>query len=214
MLLSGKRPPEQLIDAFFVELTAPSMLAAQDARGQQASGWRTGGLTSTRIRRRRIFKAAARAVRAVKSKDQKETKKAESGNKKVLKARGKLKTAKPLIEAIPANFRRSARGNELIKQEMESLLALDKVKNQKHPAFDSSSGLCRLKSLAMSGSFYDVLCLFHFLFLSYVIICMFLYLSRFAHNLSVFFKSEDTKCGRQDMGHGFGGLSFFLQQQV
>lgn len=152
------------MDAFYVELTEASLAAARDARQQQANGWRTGAVSSTgRIRRRRFFKSVARAVKSIKQK--KSSAKTSAKTSKVKKVPGRLKASKPQIEPIASNFRRSVRGAELIKQQMQTLLSLDKVAHPKYPAFDAESGLCRLKCPAIY---------WYFLYALFVSFCIFL----------------------------------------
>ncbi|CAK9028794.1 Uncharacterized protein SCF082_LOCUS18513, partial [Durusdinium trenchii] len=144
----GKRPKTDLMDAFYVELTEASLAAARDARQQQANGWRTGAVSSTgRIRRRRFFKSVAKAVKSIKQK--KSSAKTSAKTSKVKKVPGRLKASKPQIEPIASNFRRSVRGAELIKQQMQTLLSLDKVAHPKYPAFDAELPMASGKTWAM-----------------------------------------------------------------
>lgn len=173
-----------------MELTEASLAAARDARQQQANGWRTGAVSSTgRIRRRRFFKSVARAVKSIKQK--KSSAKTSAKTSKVKKVPGRLKASKPQIEPIASNFRRSVRGAELIKQQMQTLLSLDKVAHPKYPAFDAESGLCRLKCPAIYWYFFvRAFCIFLYLFVDLVLI--FIFFKTF-HNFSVLVIFLDIK---------------------
>lgn len=124
------------------------MEAVIGAQAQVASEWRIGAVKEdgavrkVRCRRTRTFKSAAKAVRRIRA------------VRKSVPVKGKKKALKPAsasIEVLPQNFGRTRKGNILINQEMRAMLELDKTFFAKHPAFDASNGLCRLKILVYSS---------------------------------------------------------------
>lgn len=143
-----------MLDAFYVHLSPASLQAVADSRLQVISAWRAGfsslGATvkGPKKGKLRIFKVASRAAKSA-----------------VLAGKKKVKTVPKKVRAGPAralqkpaasieptiqNFKRSRLGFQLIRQELESLLKLDKVKFSKQPAFDPESGICRLKIVGYS----------------------------------------------------------------
>lgn len=156
---SGFVPEHEAIHQLPIKLTSASVTAVQQAKENGVKDWRCAFLESTsvhtrKVRRKRGFKhfLVKRGVNA-KGGPPKARSKGQSAKQK---AAGRLQRPARHIECIPANFGRSARGRELIRQEVTALKALDRGAFPTKPLF-GEDGVCRLRVPEAEGLTWDVL---------------------------------------------------------
>ena len=139
-----------------VKLTGSSVTAVEQAADNGVQEWRCSFLeasaaTSTRrTRKKRDFKRFL-VMRAANAKGQGKQPKAKSAKEK---ARVRLQRPARHIEAIAANFGRSLRGRQLIRQEVGALRALDRSAFASKPLF-GDDGMCRMKMPEAHGMSWD-----------------------------------------------------------